>query len=160
MRDGPARACIDDRVNDLPCLIADEMTDLFPWGKPLTMSKSRKVLLLLMIVGAALGYLGLRAASTPREAQVGSTDVAQRQQQLIHALVSNKKNPIKEARWVTPSLLQIGVVDDHTLQFRLAESVCLSAKQYGTPARLVRVVDAAKLRQGGKLVELGQAACQ
>ncbi|WP_286788921.1 MULTISPECIES: hypothetical protein [unclassified Pseudomonas] len=135
------------------------MTDLFPWGKPLTMSKARKVLLLLMIVGAALGYLGLRAASTPREAQAGTTDVAQRQQ-LIHALVSNKKSPIKEARWVTPSLLQIGVVDDHTLQFRLAESVCLSAKQYGTPARLVRVVDAAELRQGGKLVELGQAACQ
>ncbi|WP_407363601.1 hypothetical protein HKW97_22615 (plasmid) [Pseudomonas luteola] len=135
------------------------MTDLFPWGKPLTMSKARKVLLLLMIVGAALGYLGLRAASTPREAQAGTTDVAQRQQ-LIHALVSNKKSPIKEARWVTPSLLQIGVVDDHTLQFRLAESVCLSAKQYGTPAKLVRVVDAAKLRQGGKLVELGQAACQ
>lgn len=115
--------------------------------------------MLLMIVGAALGYLGLRAASTPREAQAGTTDVAQRQQ-LIHALVSNKKSPIKEARWVTPSLLQIGVVDDHTLQFRLAESVCLSAKQYGTPAKLVRVVDAAKLRQGGKLVELGQAACQ
>ncbi|WP_162997674.1 hypothetical protein [Pseudomonas sp. LTJR-52] len=135
------------------------MTDLFPWGEPLTMSKARKVLLLLMIVGAALGYLGLRAASTPREAQAGNTDVAQRQQ-LIHALVSNKKSPIKEARWVTPSLLQVSVVDDHTLQFRLAESVCLSAKQYGTPAKLVRVVDATKMGQGGKLVELGQAACQ
>lgn len=141
-------------------MAADEMTDLFPRSKPPTMSKSRKVLLLLMIVGAALGYLGLRAASTPREAQVGSTDVAQRQQQLIHALVSNKKSPIKEARWVTPSLLQVSVVDDHTLQFRLAESVCLSAKQYGTPAKLVRVVDATKMGQGGKLVELGQAACQ
>lgn len=141
-------------------MAADEMTDLFPWSKPPTMSKARKVLLLLMIVSAVLGYLGLRAASTPREAQAGNTDAAQRQQQLIHALVSNKKSPIKEARWVTPSLLQVSVVDDHTLQFRLAESVCLSAKQYGTPAKLVRVVDATKMRQGGKLVELGQAACQ
>jgi hypothetical protein len=123
------------------------------------MSKTRKVFLLLMILGAGLGYLGLKAAQKSQDIQPPVKATTNLQQAFINRLVSAKKSPIKAAMWVTPTVLQVGVTDDHTLQFRLAESVCSVAKQNSVPAKLVKVIDIAKLKRSGKVVELGQAYC-
>lgn len=65
---------------------------------------------------------------------------------------------IKDALWMTASNLYVGVMDNGTRRDGYATYVCNDAKPAG--AKMVKVIDIAKLKQTGKFVELGQAWCK
>lgn len=64
---------------------------------------------------------------------------------------------IKDALWMTASNLYVGVLDDGSRRDGFAAYVCNDAKQRG--AKMVKVVDIAKLKRTGKFVEIGISRC-
>lgn len=79
-------------------------------------------------------------------------------QQSFAKRLAQDEPAIKDARWMNASNLYVGVMDNGTRRDGYATYVCNDAKPAG--AKMVKVIDIAKLKQTGKFVELGQAWCK
>ena len=79
---------------------------------------------------------------------------------LLSYLKSSKEPTIKDAMWMNPQSLYIGVIDNQGNRNGFASYVCGIAKDHGVTPSLVKVVDIAKVKATGKFVELGRANCK
>lgn len=64
---------------------------------------------------------------------------------------------IKDALWMTANNLYVGVIDNGSRRDGFAAYVCNDAKPKG--AKMVKVIDIAKLKRTGKFVEIGISRC-
>lgn len=96
----------------------------------------------------AAGFLGFICTATATESQ---------QQLFVKQLIAEEPK-IKDATWLTPKSLYVGVIDDGTDRSGYASYICIDAKPIG--ATLVKVIDIVKLKRTGKFVELGRSHCK
>lgn len=91
---------------------------------------------------------------------VAYSDPSASQKDLIKYLIGPEEPTIKDASWSTDTNLYVGVVDDGSDRTGLAEYVCLTAKERGAPAEMVKVIDVVKVVREGKFEELGKSYCR
>lgn len=98
-------------------------------------------------LAAALGLSAVAAAAS------GASPA---QQAFARDLVQAEPK-VKDALWMNSQTLYVGVLNDGTRRDGYAQTICHDAGPRG--ARLVKVVDIAKVKSTGKFVELGRAHC-